>query len=386
MRLRFVVSCALYCAPAGAQQIPVRHVGAAEAVAATKIDAQSLVRPLSDGRVIVTRRRSVGILSADLKTFTSIADSSTIARSPSYYAELPIIAGRGDTTYVVDEAARGLILVDPSGTAGKMIAVPKAGDMGTIAFVNVGTFRTFMDPSGRLFYRSARVTNAGMADTFPIIRADFDSRAVDTIASIRIANPRQYVTEKKNDETISRTIMSAVLMVDAWTLLPDGTVAIVRSSDYHVDWIRPDGSRSSSPKMPFDWRRITDEEKTQIQDSLVKVVATMNTRDSAAASRSRSAPSIIRVTEAAPISSIPDYFPPIREGAVRSDPEGNLWILPLTSSQAQGGLLYDVVNRNGELFQRVQMPPGCALAGFGKEKIVFVTCTATSLERRRIVE
>ena len=30
---------------------------------------------------------------------------------------------------------------------------------------------------------------------------------------------------------------------DAWTMLPDGTVAAVREYDYHVDWITPNGTR-----------------------------------------------------------------------------------------------------------------------------------------------
>ena len=34
----------------------------------------------------------------------------------------------------------------------------------------------------------------------------------------------------------------------------DGSVAILRGRDYHIDWINADGSRVSSPKMPFDWK------------------------------------------------------------------------------------------------------------------------------------
>jgi hypothetical protein len=69
---------------------------------------------------------------------------------------------------------------------------------------------------------------------------------------------------------------------------------------------------------------------------------------------------------------LPDYFPPVRAGApMRVDPAGNLWILPTTSSQAKGGLLYDVVNRKGEVTERVQLPEGRALAGFGAGGTVY---------------
>ena len=72
------------------------------------------------------------------------------------------------------------------------------------------------------------------------------------------------------------------------------------------------------------------------------------------------------IAEVAPASDLPDYMPPVlRSGLMKADAEGNVWILPSTSSQAGGGLLYDIVNRKGELFQRVRLPAGRALEGFG---------------------
>ena len=66
-----------------------------------------------------------------------------------------------------------------------------------------------------------------------------------------------------------------------------------------------------------------------------------------------------------PISKLPDYEPSIAPGALKIDPKGNLWIVPRTSASANGGVLYDVVNRNGEVSERVQFPKGYALVGFG---------------------
>jgi hypothetical protein len=278
-----------------------------------------------------------------------------------------------------------------------MVAVPKASDMGTIAFANLGTFRTYVDPKGRLLYRSAiRIAGptlppgapppppAAPADSFPLVRADFESRSVDTLAMVRIPNPRPTITERTADKTTSRTIIYVGPVIDAWTMLQDGTIAIVRGADYHIDWIHPDGSRSNTPKMPFDWRRITDEEKTRIVDSLTRIANASNARDDSA---SRTRPSTtVRVQEVAPASTIPDYLPPLREGAARPDPDGNIWILPTTSASAQGGgPLYDVVNRKGQIIERVQFPAGCALAGFANGRTVYLTCPATSLERRRIL-
>ena len=92
---------------------------------------------------------------------------------------------------------------------------------------------------------------------------------------------------------------------------------------------------------------------------------------------------------ATPLDSIPDYVPPIRPGSVLPDYEGNIWILPFTSSRAGSGrITYDVVNARGELFERVQLPQGKSIAGFGKDGALYLAWRDSSgswhLERTRV--
>jgi hypothetical protein len=48
-------------------------------------------------------------------------------------------------------------------------------------------------------------------------------------------------------------------------------------------------------------------------------------------------------------------------------------VLPTTSAQSKGGeLVYDIVNRKGELTQRVRLPEGRSIAGFGKGGTVYL--------------
>jgi hypothetical protein len=73
---------------------------------------------------------------------------------------------------------------------------------------------------------------------------------------------------------------------------------------------------------------------------------------------------------------------------MRADPDNNLWILPTTSAQARGGYLYDVVNRKGEIVERVQFPEGRELAGFGPGGVIYMRVPAQyrwpRLEKARI--
>jgi hypothetical protein len=218
-------------------------------------------------------------------------------------------------------------------------------------------------------------------------------------------------------------------MVDEWSVLSDGSVAFVRGQDYHIDWICADGTTTSTPKLPFDWKRLTDEDKHRLVDSTRAAQAALLASDKfeseitmmirgqsdgvAGAGEGRgtgkgggrgeggggrgdeggdlsqNGRGYLPPADVIPLDQIADYYPPIRVGATIPDLDGNLWILPTTSAQSKKGeLIYDVVNAKGELSRRVRIPLGRLVAGFGKGGVVYLTsgdrATGFFLERTRL--
>ena len=87
-----------------------------------------------------------------------------------------------------------------------------------------------------------------------------------------------------------------------------------------------------------------------------------------------------------PASELPDYKPPFFANSVRADAEGNLWIRTIPTSKIAGGPVYDVVNRKGELVDRVQVPLDRTIVGFGPDGSVYLGArdgTSTYLERAK---
>jgi hypothetical protein len=70
-------------------------------------------------------------------------------------------------------------------------------------------------------------------------------------------------------------------------------------------------------------------------------------------------------------NELPDYRPPFATNAVRPDADGNLWIRT-THREASAGTVYDVVNRQGKVIDRVQLQPGRSVLGFGPGGIVYL--------------
>jgi hypothetical protein len=84
-------------------------------------------------------------------------------------------------------------------------------------------------------------------------------------------------------------------------------------------------------------------------------------------------PPQMRETAVMPAEELPDYRPPFGTGAVRADVDGNLWIRTIPPKPIPGGPAFDIVSRKGELVDRIQLPPGYTVVGFGKDKVVYLS-------------
>lgn len=386
----FVVAAAT----AGAQTpVPIHQIGPILASSTENVGQAITVRATSDGHVIVGAgaRQRVYAFDSTLQHFTIVADSG------SGTGVLPIrttgvIPYLADSTLLPDFGANALLVLDATGKQVRSMAPPRAQDLMFLS-IPAAFGRPGFDPKGRLIYRTQvppsirpsptpsgdqKVTMTPVSpDSSPILRGDFDKRTVDTVVWIKTPSQgRMGMEMKENPAGGAPTITMHMLvnpfpMADEWALLSDGTIAIVRAHDYHIDWVDPDGSRRSTAKMPIDWRRYSDEERRLRVDSVKRVVDEQLKRQMS--QMPPGAPQIKMDVNVVPDSEFPQFYPPIQQGAVLADLDGRLWILPTTSTNAGNGLTYDIVNRKGDIVERVQLPKDRALAGFGPHGVLYMT-------------
>ena len=369
--------------------IPVRQLGRVVSSDTTVLTSISAVRQLPGGGVIVNdaTRRQLVLFDSTLSTHTVIADTST--NSPNSYGLRGLSGGLvpyvGDSTIFIDTESQAFLIIDERGRFARVMAPTRARDIfyissglyGNAAFDRQGrlVYRTIRQPPGDIFGQrdmSGKVQITTQPDSAPILRADFDKRTVDTIGIIK-APVQKYASVSTANSMRAYQVVNPLPVGDEWTLMPDGAIAIVRGQDYHVDWLLPNGTLTSSPKMPFDWKRITLEEKQAMLDSVKRA-------DAGRVAKLPPPPPPVPGQPVFPttpfvtvdVADLPDYYPAVRAGQVRADPAGRVWILPSTSAAAKGGLLYDVVNRQGEIIERVQLPPGRTLVGFGLGGAIYM--------------
>ena len=71
-------------------------------------------------------------------------------------------------------------------------------------------------------------------------------------------------------------------------------------------------------------------------------------------------------------NELPDYRPAFANGSVRADAEGKLWVRIIPPKPTGHGPEYDVIDRAGKLVDRVTIPAGTTIAGFGAGGIVYL--------------
>lgn len=385
------------------------------------------MQELSNGDVVVNDAGNRRVIAFDntLSTFRTVADSSAKTRNMYGKRATLIIPYASDSTLLVDVGARAFLVIAPSGKVTRVMSPPRPNDLAFMASGGLG--QPQFDAQGRVLYRTIILPAMKppvqgkpfeapvMPDSSPILRGDFNKRIADTVAWVRVPKMPLTVTPVAGGGVSLSPVVNPLAIIDDWAVLPDGTVAVLRGQDYHIDWYPPDGAHTSTPKMPFDWKRLSDDDKRAIIDSTKKAVAKLAPSTQTAVgmghggggghgmtimpitpgdgtpppqSTMGAQAAIPLVPEVVPASDLPDYMPPVlRSGLMTADAAGNVWILPSTSSQSGRGLLYDVINRRGEIIHRVRLPEGRALAGFGANGTVYLasyTNGSAVLERTRI--
>jgi hypothetical protein len=349
------------------------------------------VRVLSNGNVLVSDagRKQMHLFDSTLSRDEIVRDSTPGSASSYGPRAQRLLKWVGDSSLVGDYQGNTLLILGPTGQVARVMAPLE---------ITMTLGKTEADGKGRLVYQTQiredpelGLARARIPDSALLVRGDFETRRIDTLTRLKSSGMTKLLG-RVGDGPV-RFFTEPVALTDDWAQLSDGSIAVVRGRDYHVDWIAPGGSVRAGPKMPFDWKRFTDEEKQHLIDSVRDMAAARYTQQMAqfkAAPPADGAPPLPtgpgqRVAGAQPqraplpmeyvapdLKDVFDFHPPLRRDAVRADLDGNVWILPTTSAQSKNGeLVYDVTNPKGE-FYRVRMPAGRSIAGFGKGGVVFL--------------
>lgn len=344
-----------------AQQPAIRPIGAIVATFSDSIARGSPIRALRDGRVLLidANSRRLVLLDADLTHPVVVADTTTATSRAYGDGFIGLIPFTNDSTVTMDRLTGAIVVISPDGKIARVIPAPANANRGGVGAFQDGAFQTgaVFDQAGHFLSRAPQPFYLALLpadfvgdtlmrgpDSLAILRENVVTRNIDTLVMLEAPRNRQAVSRPMIGRGSGRPALNPIPSGDDWAVLDDGTVAVIRVADFHVDWVKPDKHIISGPKIPWEWIALTAERKSAIIDS-----ARANMRRTGVVQQAIVAP-----------SDLPDFIPPFTIGFAKADAAGNVWV-----RENRIGTIYDVINRDGKLAERVQISGGWTLAGFG---------------------
>jgi hypothetical protein len=397
--MQAMVLVTLTAAIASAQpSYPQRTLGTPVAVGAEPLRDIAAVRELSDGRLLVAERGPINaMIKSMMATFAKAAGPGGRGGAADSIANLPespparivlfdaklahvqaisrqtgddaselqqpqaLLGTTADTTLLLSIGRSDLLVIDPGGRLAGSRSIPGGG--GAL----LGAPDVAVDRAGRLLFQprvqESRNTPAGMEvgspDSAAIVALDFKTGATIPVVYLRVAGNSAIMEADASSAGRMKMHMKTAPfpVIDDWVLMPDGTVAIIRGADLHIDWIAPNGKRRSTPPIPYVKQAVTDSDKVTLvkRQHLIDSMPMM--------------PRNMSLVQAEP-DSFPRFKPPFSARGAMAASDGTIWLPSKIISPAtpEG---YAVIGPDGRVREIVHLANGQRLLGFGKG-VVYV--------------
>lgn len=394
------VATTAFAAPAAAQQ--PRALPAPDATFEEPFSSVSGLRELSNGRLLIADARDKVFALVDLAAQTSTPIGREGGGPGEYGLPMRLFAAPNDTSYLYDPLNQRYLLVTaegkavdqfrveldgsptpgdapqrrPVGEAPRGQARPAAGPGGPGGARFGFSMPSGGDAQGRLYFESPAVTpnEQGIpvpGDSAALTRWDRRTKAIDTLAWVRLAKANVQVSGSANNQRVMVGGSNPLAPRDAWVAFPDGRVAVVRAEPYRVDMIQPNGTTVRGQTIKYSPIKFTEADRKEEealrnrarQNSMMvsMSVGPGGTQRSAQMGPGANAPPL------EPLTDWPAMKPAFRpgQGAALARHNGELWVRRTEPAGAKG-TLYDVFNAQGALTHQVRVPEGWNVVGVGR--------------------
>jgi hypothetical protein len=313
------------------------------------------VRSLPGNRVIVTDQVERRVFLADFGTGARRQLGREGAGPGEYRFPMAPLAGIDGTTWILDAVLRRVFTISSDGRIGASLPAPyNAVRAGLIAARGV-------DRSGQIYFEgnSFDGETGRFSDSVAIVRWDPDNNQPAVVARVW-SGGRLLVEREGGPASIARSV-TPFPAVDAWVVLPDGRIAIVRQQPHELRFTGGATAAATSTLPPARKIPVTAAERTAFR-----------AREEGTRMMSAGGGQAVR-RPPTPDALFPESMPAFIAASVVASPEGEIWI-GRSFASTERTRRYDVFDGNGRLVSVATLRADRAVVGFG-DGVVFVART-----------
>lgn len=383
-RFTFAASLLAVASPALAQNIPTRTLAKPDAEFSESFTQIGGVRELKDGRLIVIDPRDKVVQVVDLNAGTGTKLGREGSGPAEYGLPMRVLPLPNDTSAVVDMLNSRILLINPNATVGGFLDLnaPAAGRGGGPMMMGGGNQPGWSDNKGRFYMQGPpfRMTDNGpvSADSAPVIRWDRSSGKRDTLAWLKLPQGSTQISGGRGNMNVRVGGGPPFTGADAFAVAPDGRVAVVHHEPYRVDFVSETGQRTRGQPIRHEKIRVTEGHKAEWRErakSSTRISMTVDNNGRRAATMG-------------PAGNVPDpetwggdFMPPFLPGTqnvATFSNDGFLWVQ--RTGPAGQPPTFDVIDRGGNLVQKVILPKRARLLGFGNGAVYIARLDEDDLQ------
>jgi hypothetical protein len=312
------------------------------------------VRELANGHLLISDAGGPAIFVVD-PTSNAVRKLGREGRGPNEFVRPGGIYYDmdGTTSLIVDRGQARVFVIDKNGVLTGMKSIEQRGSQRSADSYDPlridAALHTYFVDQGAIF----RANGGRGGDSIPLIRFDVAQQKPDTIAQLFQTKPTIVSTQGRM--TFSRTPIFSP--ADSWAVASDGSIALVRSTPYRVDWISPAGRRTVGPMISYVPVPVTDADKEP--------------KDGSGSATIGGGPVGGKQSTMSTAEMKPEYAkvkPAFDALDIVVAPDGQLWVGRQETANAKRAL-YDVFDRKGARVDRVAFPGRSRVVGFGRSAV-----------------
>ncbi|HET9276486.1 MAG TPA: hypothetical protein VFN96_10480 [Gemmatimonadales bacterium] len=332
------------------------------------------VMALPDGRVVVSDAQENRLTLIDFPKGTSRSLGRVGAGPGEFSRAGGLYRARGGGVVLFDHELRRLLPVLPSGELGEIVGLPTGGAAGF--WSARGPDPLMVDSVGHTY---TAIRSGGFTAPASVLLRYRPGAGPDTITRLLRTTTREVTGPVKGME-YQEVLFSPA---DAWTVSPDGRIAVVRAAPYRVEWIPLTGPVVTGPAVRLKPVPVTRREKELIASGAAgsrgRITVTIGVVPAGGAPTTPAGPpapipvgELLFAKAKTPVDLRAGSWPLLDESGV-------LWVKRSLPGGAKANV-FDLFDRDGNLVDRIALPAGSRLVGFDRQWLYTVRIDADDFE------
>lgn len=304
---------------------------------------------LADGRVVVPDATEKKLVLLDFTNQRATPLSRTGSGPTEFQTPGGVYRGRGGAALVYDQNQRRFLRIEGNGSVAGAVSLPTSPTSMSVS--DRGPDQFVPDTLGNVVSQTSTMQTGQIESR--LMRFDGDG-AERELAKLTMPASRDVGGSTPG---VSMRQLVRFSPADVWAVAPDGWVAVVSAAPYRVRWIPPAGSEVQGPALPFTPLPVTKEDRDAARTT------TTNRPPATVTTRGPNGDRVVPMPRPNVEPLFADTKPAFGTQVPQIDPTGRIWIERHVAHGAAP--LYDVIDRRGNLVDRIVFPMGTRLGGFG---------------------